>query len=577
MHFAPPNINFKPSRSSAGLLKQGWSQQRVQAKQIFESQVFEFCLSSVILFNLLILVIETDITQDGQSSPVWLTVLNYMLLAMFTVELIVRVYVYRRLFFKDHMNLLDATVVLLDIGSSMLELLGEEVSGFSILRMLRVLRLARASVIVEKVPQLSMLVRSLVGALEPIFWGGTVLLFMLAGWGVLAVGIIHPLNERLTAMGKHAGCERCPRAYKSVWQSSLTIIQQIVAGDSWGSVTLPIIEEFPLSIVFFLLLFITIDVALMNVVLACVVDSANSARVEDLQSDKVGRKLLEICESMDEDGDGCLSFEEVEQGFAAVSRNLLKMDIREADIHVVFDILGVPKESESKISIPEFVNELNKTKTSSPHTMLVMIKHYVWEMRDRINENLVKLEKAMDVAAERELRVEEEVLKEEQMLEKGQELAVETLRREEENEELLKRMNMQTNAAYKGANAPEVVRPASAAPPDFAPRPYELDTYMDQVARQTAELMTEVLAADLKKSLKELEDKFDSTIRSLGNTSPMTPIGNISDPLNSRAGSSKALYPEFRWCGPPKVPIVTQEVSAEPSSRQANKGSARSG
>lgn len=148
--------------------------------------------------------------------------LNNSLLGVFSIELAVRIYVYRIKFFLDPMSF----VVTLDIVSTMLEALLGDMGRLSILRILRLLRLSRATLIVEKVPELSMLARSLIGALQPIFWGSIILVFLLAAWGVLAVQFIHPLNEELTNQGFYAEqrCEKCPRAYKAVWHSSLMMI-----------------------------------------------------------------------------------------------------------------------------------------------------------------------------------------------------------------------------------------------------------------------------------------------------------------------------------------------------------------
>ena len=152
--------------------------------------------------------------------------LNNSLLGVFSIELAVRIYVYRIKFFLDPMCLIDAFIVTLDIVSTMLEALLGDMGRLSILRILRLLRLSRATLIVEKVPELSMLARSLIGALQPIFWGSIILVFLLAAWGVLAVQFIHPLNEELTNQGFYAEqrCEKCPRAYKAVWHSSLMMI-----------------------------------------------------------------------------------------------------------------------------------------------------------------------------------------------------------------------------------------------------------------------------------------------------------------------------------------------------------------
>merc|ERR1712232_1172097 len=76
-------------------------------------------------------------------------------------------------------------------------------------------------------------------------------------------------------------CERCGRAFESVFASMLTFTQQIVAGDSWGVVTLPIIEAHPWTAVFFVSVLVSIQLGLMNLILSVIVDKAQQAHADD--------------------------------------------------------------------------------------------------------------------------------------------------------------------------------------------------------------------------------------------------------------------------------------------------------
>lgn len=398
---------------------QTWAKHRIQAKHLLENPHFELVLSAVILLNLALMVIETDMNQLTGRIPEWMQALNNGLLGAFLIELALRIYVYRARFFHDPMCIIDALVVGLDLVSTMLEALLGGMGGLSILRILRLLRLSRATLIVEKVPELSMLARSLIGALKPIFWGSIIVVFLLAAWGVLAVQFIHPLNEEVTNQGFYAeqGCERCPRAYQTVWHSSLTMIQQIIAGDAWGMVTLPIIEQYPASGIFFILMFISLEVALMNVVLACVVDSAAQARVDDLSGDGVQKKLEEFFQDLDMDRSGAISFDELKHGFASnkeFKRRMAKMDVNEGDIDAVWDILDSDKSG--MIQTGEFVSELARLKRSNPHTMLIMIQHYVGQIRDKINEQLKVMMVDLEEAEKKETIMMEKMQAEEQEL-----------------------------------------------------------------------------------------------------------------------------------------------------------------
>eukprot|EP00972_Heterocapsa_arctica_P004210 624781-Heterocapsa_arctica.AAC.1 len=60
------------------------------------------------------------------------------------------------------------------------------------------------------------------------FFGMLLLLLMLVVWSIVLVEFVHPVNSVI----EHEGCHRCSYAYKTVAHSTLTLFQQIVAGDS---------------------------------------------------------------------------------------------------------------------------------------------------------------------------------------------------------------------------------------------------------------------------------------------------------------------------------------------------------
>jgi len=155
----------------------------------------------------------------------------------------------------------------------------------------------------------------------------------------------------------------------------------------------------------------------MNVVLACVVDKAAQARVDDLSGESVKRKLMALCEDLDDDDSGEITFAELKAGFANnrdFKRRMTQMDIHEQEIDVVWDILDADKSG--TIGVVEFVEELSKLKKANMHTMLLIIRHYVMEIRNKVNSQLQMMRDDLEKAEKRELEVAEAMRREEQEL-----------------------------------------------------------------------------------------------------------------------------------------------------------------
>merc|ERR1719359_2715100 len=109
------------------------------------------------------------------------------------------------------------------------------------------------------------------------------ILVVLMMWSIVTVELVHPLNEEIAKEGLYDGCDRCPRAFASVAQAMLTFIQTIIAGDSWGTLALPLIEKQPWTALIFMSVLLTVQLGLLNLILAVIVDRAAEARAQDTE------------------------------------------------------------------------------------------------------------------------------------------------------------------------------------------------------------------------------------------------------------------------------------------------------
>ena len=103
-------------------------------KNLIESSYFDWTITVLILINAITLGLETVPSVEASIGG-FLSVLDFILLLIFTAELIARMVVYRRRFFSDPWRIFDLLVV----GISWVPSSG----GLSVLRALRVLRVLR--------------------------------------------------------------------------------------------------------------------------------------------------------------------------------------------------------------------------------------------------------------------------------------------------------------------------------------------------------------------------------------------------------------------------------------------------
>eukprot|EP00747_Dinoflagellata_sp_TGD_P059022 gnl/TRDRNA2_/TRDRNA2_151381_c1_seq1.p1 gnl/TRDRNA2_/TRDRNA2_151381_c1~~gnl/TRDRNA2_/TRDRNA2_151381_c1_seq1.p1 ORF type:complete len:318 (+),score=43.85 gnl/TRDRNA2_/TRDRNA2_151381_c1_seq1:103-1056(+) len=256
----------------------GWSPLRLHVAHTIKTSRFEMAVGSLVLFNIYLVIIETDAVAQEVPAPLWARVVGIVLLASYIAEIACRVYVHRGRFIYDPWNIMDCSVVGIDVAGLVIGMVSGDLPSVAILRIFRLVKIAKAYRVIRAFPELHLIVKGLAGAANSIFWGMLLTVIVLIIYAILAVQFIHPLNVKVSESGAYEGCDRCPRAFESVANAFLTFLQQIVAGDAWGELSVPIIEQYPLAGFFLMMVFVSVQIAVLNLILAATVDSAMEAR-----------------------------------------------------------------------------------------------------------------------------------------------------------------------------------------------------------------------------------------------------------------------------------------------------------
>lgn len=284
-----------------------WSWLRKKAHAITIAKAFEDTIAIAILFNMGLMIIEVDLQAGDDAVPRWLHISNYGLLGLYMVELIAKIYVHRLSFFCDEMNIMDFAIVLADVVMIPLEESLGSVPAMSMLRIFRLVRLTRAFRAASMFPELKLLLLGFASAIKAIFWGIMMIVLQLTVWSILAVQLLNPINQELTEHYERVGCDRCPHAFESVWMSFLTFFQQVVAGDSWGEVSLPVLQYAPWAILILLPVLVSTQLGMLNLILAVICQAATQASAadengevnEDQQTMGDAEKLLPVFAEID--------------------------------------------------------------------------------------------------------------------------------------------------------------------------------------------------------------------------------------------------------------------------------------
>ncbi|CAE8647587.1 unnamed protein product [Polarella glacialis] len=382
-----------------------WTRDRIWLAKLLRSQYFESIMGIVILANLGIMIYETD--QDALCYPlpegtqyadcaersdniVWLNYTNMILLVLYSIEALARFYVERSLYLMNRWNQIDLATVLAGWVTTIVGL----VVNLNFLRAVRVFRLLRAARMLISIREFYLLLSGFMSSLKAIFFGAVMLFVIVGLWSILIVQVVHPVNSSIF----YPDCKRCSKGYASVRIASLTLYQQIVAGDSWGQISVPVIEKEPLVAPILLTVSVTISLGVMNLILAVIVERAAEAREKDVQHklkeiDESRKQnmvdLARICHDMDGDENGTLSLEEMLYGCDESKEFHSMMDrmgLRREDLASVFNVLDA--DGSGDVSYLELCQMFDSATKRDPTMMLSLCKFSIMEVKQVIQNEI---------------------------------------------------------------------------------------------------------------------------------------------------------------------------------------------
>ncbi|MAD76398.1 MAG: ion transporter [Rheinheimera sp.] len=211
-------------------------------------------LLALILLNAVLLGLETSNAIMQAVGPA-LLLFDKIILAVFVLEIGLRIYVHRLAFFKDGWSIFDFIVV----GIALVPASGP----FAVLRALRVLRVLR---VLTFVPSMRKIVGALIKSLN----------------GMLSIAMVLALIYYVAAvMVTKLFGEAFPEWFGSLGASLYTLFQ-IMTLESWSmGIARPVIAEFPYAWAFFVPFILIATFTMLNLFIAVIVNAVQSMHDEE--------------------------------------------------------------------------------------------------------------------------------------------------------------------------------------------------------------------------------------------------------------------------------------------------------
>ncbi len=237
---------------------------------IVEGRIFSRFIIALIIINAIVLGLETSPEIMAAIGP-FLISINRLILAVFVVEILLKLVAHGGRFFRSGWNWFDFFIVAIALVPA--------TGPLDILRALRILRVLR---LFSQVPKLRAIVESLVRALPGMGWTALLLLLIFYIFGVMATLLF---------------AEAFPEYWGSLGRSLFSLFQ-IMTLESWSSgIARPMLEAFPWVWVFFVPFILVSSFMVLNLFIAIIVTATQSIHADE-QTEQ-GETILKALERME--------------------------------------------------------------------------------------------------------------------------------------------------------------------------------------------------------------------------------------------------------------------------------------
>ena len=237
-----PNLGLEPEAGpDSGV--------RARIRRLVEHQTFQKSIMILIVINAFTLGAETSPTVMGLIGP-QLLIFDKIVIVVFCVELLLRIYAHGLSFFRGAWNIFDFIVVAITLVPSN--------DSLAVLRSLRVLRVLR---LVSAVPRLRRIVAALLHAVPGVGAIGALLLLVFYVYAVISTKLFGAAF---------------PDWFGSIGDSMYTLFQ-IMTLESWSmGIVRPVMEVYSWAWMVFVAFIVMSSFTVLNLFIAIIIDSMHT-------------------------------------------------------------------------------------------------------------------------------------------------------------------------------------------------------------------------------------------------------------------------------------------------------------
>eukprot|EP00929_Paragymnodinium_shiwhaense_P008229 TRINITY_DN11216_c0_g5_i1.p1 TRINITY_DN11216_c0_g5~~TRINITY_DN11216_c0_g5_i1.p1 ORF type:complete len:735 (-),score=136.73 TRINITY_DN11216_c0_g5_i1:137-2341(-) len=366
----------------------GRDPRRLRMDAMMEHGFYQTVMTVCTFLSMVLVAMDADYHAKGEARTDVMDVADALLIAVFALDIIAKLYVYQSRFPRYVMNVFEAALLLIDIVVQFWPKLPRIAGALKVLRFVRMMRILRS---LSSLRELYLMMMGIAASIRAIVFGAALLFFATTVFSILAVYFVAPVAHTLDDAGEFGDCDDCRRSFDRVASGNLVFFKTVMAGDSWGQLAVPICRANWVAGAILIGAWSVLWLGLMNTIAAVIVDRQAQARVQDadymatLQAEDLEcsmTRLLTMFKEFDADGDDhtmdsvlteekLLLYYDENISFRSL---LNRLDVHRPHVPVLFSMFDT--DGNRDLTFAEFVHGLHNLKNENSHTVAIFTKHY---------------------------------------------------------------------------------------------------------------------------------------------------------------------------------------------------------
>lgn len=372
-------------------------------ERIVQKDEFDYLMGSLLGVNSLAMGLQVEWDANGYNTDFFVAV-DIIFVTIFTMELLVRVAVFKRGFYKVAWNNFDLVIVvamLVDLfvtrpWESATQQASNAGPNIALIKLLKLCRVARLVRLIRLIPALKQMVYLVIASLTSFLWTGILMLILMYCLAIYFCeqGTDWRRNASTTTAAEQADMQSIDENWGNIGSSIVSLFMALTGGDDWRNLIGILSANSVTNLLIFIVWIAFATLVLLNLVTGVFVEGAQRILKEDKEKEVI-RMAAKLFQSLETGTDSALDFQEfmkqLEEG--KLKGYCSAVGISQDDASELFRLLD--KRGKGRLLVGDFVDGCLRLRGPARSLDLSSVALSLRELKVKNHEDILRNEKTL--------------------------------------------------------------------------------------------------------------------------------------------------------------------------------------